>query len=428
MVIQRERSVKWVAAVTAACAATLAAGAGGCSSHGGGADSGVASGAGHPGGGGSGGSSAPGCPPGSGGGGGGAAGDGQPGCSIPTGPAGTWVEIAAPSNLNGFSVTDAFAVGADDLLFAGSTFLPTGVPEPAGAEIVRWKHGCWTAELMIAPTVTAPPHASVHGSGPDDVWATAADLLYHRDANGWTRFTDETWRNMVRQPPFMEPLQFNRVRAAAPDDVWIAATSNLLHLSGEAWTTYNFDDPSYPTSGATIGFSFTDIWIDSPRSVWFVGPSDQVGNTMDFGFVHHFDGANWTRTGVGVGGIDAIWRGGALLWLAQSTLANVNGQTTRLSLRAFDGTNAPAVAIAGVAPNQGSPDMTSLFGRGAGDVWSAGEDVAHFDGQDWSLVTDAPPSARGADGAIRNTFVTGDAASVWLVTPGPRFFRKTTGP
>ena len=46
---------------------------------------------------------------------------------------------------------------------------------------------------------------------------------------------------------------------------------------------------------------------------------------MDFGFVHHFDGANWTRNGVGVGGIDAIWRGGAVLWLAESTLANVNG-------------------------------------------------------------------------------------------------------
>ena len=28
----------------------------------------------------------------------------------------------------------------------------------------------------------------------------------------------------------------------------------------------------------------------------------------------------------------------------------------------------------------------------------------------------------------RNTYVTGDAGSVWLATPGPRFFRMVTGP
>ena len=352
--IQRDGSVTWVAILGASCAAILAAGgAGGCSSHGAASDSGVAATAGHSGAGGAAGSSAPACPPGAGGtavagaGGGpiggapggtaGAAGQGQPGCALPTGPAGTWVEVTGPSGLSGFTVTDAFAVAADDLMFAGSTFVPTGIPAPVDVEIVRWTHGCWSTELAISPTVTASPHASVHGRSPSDVWATAADLLYHRDANGWTQFRDETWRNTVHQPPFGEPLQFNRVRAAAANDVWIAATSNLLHLSGESWTTYNFDDPGYPTTGATIGFSFNDIWIDSPTSLWFVGPSDQVGNTMDFGFVHHFDGTSWTRTGVGVGGVYAIWRGGTVLWLAESTLANVNGQTAVLSLRAFDG-------------------------------------------------------------------------------------------
>ncbi|HVT08442.1 MAG TPA: hypothetical protein VHO67_13365, partial [Polyangia bacterium] len=357
----------------------------------------------------------------------GAAGEGEPGCALPVGPAGTWVEIPAPAGLAGFTATDAFAVGSNDLMFAGSTFVSMGLSAPANAEIVRWTDGCWTTELMIDPTVTEAPHASVHGTGPNDVWAVAADLLYHRDASGWTRFSDETWRNMVRQPPFMEPLQFNRVRAAAPGDVWVAATSNVLHLSGGAWTTYNFDDANYPAMGATIGFSFNDIWIDSPTSVWVVGPSDQVGNTMDFGFVHHFDGTSWTHDGVGVDQVYAIWRAGAVLWLAQSTLAVLNGQTARLSLRAFDGTNAPAVAIAGVPANQGQPFMTSLFGHGANDVWSAGEDVAHYDGEGWSLVPDAPPSARSTD-ALSNTFVTGDAGSVWLVTPGPRFFRKVTGP
>jgi hypothetical protein len=41
------------------------------------------------------------------------------------------------------------------------------------------------------------------------------------------------------------------------------------------------------------------------------------------------------------------------------------------------------------------------------------------------VVSDAPPSARGArDFPPTNTFVAGDATAVWIVTPGPRFFRK----
>jgi hypothetical protein len=93
-------------------------------------------------------------------------------------------------------------------------------------------------------------------------------------------------------------------------------------------------------------------------------------------------------------------------------------------MRRFDGNTAPAVAMLGVdAAN--SIVMVSLWGRGADDVWAAGSDVAHFDGQNWALVSDAPAPARSSLDE-RNTFVTGDPGSVWLVTPGPRFFRKLT--
>jgi hypothetical protein len=40
-------------------------------------------------------------------------------------------------------------------------------------------------------------------------------------------------------------------------------------------------------------------------------------------------------------------------------------------------------------------------------------------------VSDAPAPARGTNDPT-NTLVTGDDGSVWLVTPGPRFFRKVT--
>jgi hypothetical protein len=161
--------------------------------------------------------------------------------------------------------------------------------------------------------------------------------------------------------------------------------------------------------------------------VWVVGPSKQIGNTMSFGFVHEFDAGNWTHTGVGVFSIYAIWRGGSVLWLAQPSRDLINGQGVVVPLRAFDGTNAPGVQVAGVDPTQFLPLYSSLWGRGANDVWAAGEDVAHFDGQGWSTVPDAPTAARN-ESDINNTFVTGDAGSVWLVTAGPHFFRKVTGP
>jgi hypothetical protein len=352
------------------------------------------------------------------------AGQSPVGCLLPTAPAGTWVEIAPPPSQSGFFASDAFAVGQDDLLFAGSTYDPTtSGPAPTDARVLRWTHGCWTLEVSLPASVTPPYHPSVHGTGPNDLWAAASDVLYHRDAQGWTRFTDETWRNIVRQPPsFLQAnIEVNRVRAAAPGDLWIAATSNILHWSGGAWTSYNFDDPTYPTTSASIGFFFSDIWIDSPSSVWVAGGSDQVGNTMDLGFVHHFDGAAWTHHNAAVGEVEAIWRGGSVLWLAQPS-------EDGLTVRSFDGTTATGVPIAGVDPHHGAVYVSSLFGRGANDVWAAGEDVAHFDGQAWSLVSDAPGAARSTIGLETNTLVTGDAAATWLVTPGPHFFRKVTSP
>ena len=154
------------------------------------------------------------------------------------------------------------------------------------------------------------------------------------------------------------------------------------------------------------------------NNVWVGGSSDQVGNTMDASFLHHFDGASWTRTAITLGQVDAIWRGGAVLWLANPA--------PEFTMQRFDGAAATGVPMLGSDPNN-PPAMVSLFGRGDSDIWAAGDDVAHFDGQNWSLVADAPAAARSSSDE-RNTYVAGDAVSVWLATPGPRFFRKVTGP
>jgi len=357
-----------------------------------------------------------------------AGGQGQSSCPLPVGTAGSWVEVEAPTDLSGFKVADAFAVGTNDLLFAGSTIDPTGAAAPSNARLLRWTKGCWTVELTFPASATVPGSPSVHGTGPDDIWATAGDLIYHRDAQGWTPFADDSWRSMVVQPSgFFGDTELHRVRADAPGDFWVAVTSNVLHWNGASWTSYNFDDAGFPQAGQSVGFSFDDIWIDSPTSVWVVGFSKMIGNTMGEGFIHHFDGASWTHQGTGLENIYAIWRGGAVLWLAQPTIAVNPGETFHTDLLAFDGTNALGVHVAGIDPTQGPPPLSSLFGRGANDLWAAGADVAHFDGQGWSLVSNAPDAAREQLDTT-HTFVTGDAGSVWLATPGPRFFREVTSP
>jgi len=346
---------------------------------------------------------------------------GQAGCRLPTGTPGIWEEIAPPRGQTNFHVTDSFTLGPNDIYFAGFVGDPITGAGFTESHVLRWTQGCWTAELTI-PRGTSPiDFPSVHGLGPGDVWASAGDAIYHRDAQGWTPFANDGWRALVRQPPFGGVFQLHRVRAAGPNDVWVAATRDMLHWNGQAWTAFQFDSPTYPNESASIGFFFHTIWIDSPTSVWVGGASDQVGNTMDISFIHHFDGANWTHTGLpALDQVDAIWRAGSVLWLANPSID--------FTILRFDGTAATGTAILGSDPNS-RPAMTSLFGRTATDLWAAGNNVARFDGQNWSLVAGVPPAAVAANiNDEHNTYVAGDAASVWLATPAPRFFRMVVGP
>src|SRR5262245_5836429 len=282
---------------------------------------------------------------------------GQTACQLPAGTPGAWEEIAAPAGQANLRITDAFAVGPNDLYFAGKVADPTGATDPTEARILRWSQGCWTAELSIPKAAGRIDFPSVHGLGPNDVWASASDVLYHRDAQGWTRFANEGYRSQARPSPFDgSPAELNRVRAAAPNVLWVAASRDILRWDGQAWTAYSFDDATYPDTSAAIGFYFHTIWIDSPTGVWVGGASDQVGNTMDLSAMHHFDGANWTHTLITLGQVEAIWRGGSVLWLANPA--------PMFTMQRFDGATAMGVPMLGSNPND-LPAMVSLFGRGA---------------------------------------------------------------
>ena len=154
------------------------------------------------------------------------------------------------------------------------------------------------------------------------------------------------------------------MRAAAPNDIWLAVTSNILHWDGQAWTTFNFDDPNYPNDTALVGFFFRSIWIDSPTSVWVGGGADQVGNTMESSIIHHFDGANWTHTSLpALGQVEAIWRGGSVLWLANPSPG--------FTILRFDGTAGTSTPILGIDPNN-PPGLDETVRSWRDDLWAAG--------------------------------------------------------
>ena len=67
----------------------------------------------------------------------------------------------------------------------------------------------------------------------------------------------------------------------------------------------------------------------------------------------------------------------------------------------------------GAGGNSGSGG--AVVGEGGGEAGGAGRDRRR-------LCT----AARASGYVLDNTFVTGDATAVWIVTPGPRFFRKLT--
>ena len=217
------------------------------------------------------------------------------------------------------------------------------------------------------------------------------------------------------------------MRAAAPDDVWFAEALDILHWDGHSWTAFNFADPTFPTQQGSIEYFFSGLLVEGPNDVWVVGGSDVVSTTFDPAFLHHFDGTTWTHLQVWVFGVAAIARAGGPIWMAVPQLSTmVNGQDANVTLLRYQpgAADVEPVAIAGVPFMPivyHSTQMTSLFARASDDVWAAGADVAHFDGQQWTLVPDVPDVTRTGN-TDPGTYVTGDAHSVWLATGG-RFFR-----
>lgn len=336
-------------------------------------------------------------------------------------PTSEWAEVQPPSGFPNFVATDSFAVGRDDIYFAGQ-WRTALTDSPSGA-LLRWTRGCWTTELTSGAGALTD-RASIHGTSSGHLFATLGDTIYQRQPGGsWAAF-DATWTDQI-ELPWQRDLSLTRIRAVSSSELWATETNAILHYADGAWTTYQLN-VGEPGEGASIRMGFLDIWVLGANAVWVAGGSDQVGSTMDPAYLHRFDGTTWSSTVVARYGVTSIWPvDGSLWYTAPGNFGDPDGDGffEPVSLFRYDVATGSSVSfVAAGVPEERQIDFSTLWAPSATEIWASGQDVARFDGYEWSAVSDLPEAARGTS---RNpVFVTGDPESIWLVAPGPRFFRK----
>ncbi len=270
---------------------------------------------------------------------------------------------------------------------------------------------------MNQPTAKAVS-PRIAGTSPTDVWLTATDTLYHRDAAGWTA-QDDAWRATITPLPLYGTPRLTDVQPRTADEVWFTTSYANLRLSNGKWQSWELATGE-PDAPASITWFFSKLSVARPDDVWAAGGSDQVSNTMDPAALYHFDGTSWSFRYAGVFGVGDLWpaAGEGQFWLAVPVSAE------QLYTIGLSGSATGPLTPVPITGWHGTNEVVSLWGRSPTDVWAAGEDVAHYDGTTWTEVPGTPDAVRDINHVYSESLVTGDATATWLVGRGPRFFRQ----
>ncbi len=124
---------------------------------------------------------------------------------------------------------------------------------PTRRVVVRWDGTSWSLDGELGGGLSGSD--ALWGSGPDDVWAAAADMLYRRQPAGWEAVTGID-------------LEFYPVKgwSFGPDDVWVSHGRRLIsHWDGQSWTT---TEPPYVTGYMELaGDRSGDLWAASGDNI-----------------------------------------------------------------------------------------------------------------------------------------------------------------
>ncbi|PTL81542.1 hypothetical protein [Vitiosangium sp. GDMCC 1.1324] len=269
------------------------------------------------------------------------------------------------------------------------------------------------SEWVRADSKTTQTLESIHGSGPNDVWAVGRlGTLIHWDGTQWSGVDSGTnidlhavwavgpkdaWAVGERGTVLhWDGTRWSRmalgidntladVWASGPGDVWIVAGSGErffygpLHFDGKVWSERRFSDDSY----------------DRPVHVWGSGPSDVwmiMGSSSKE--LMHWTGTGWTAVVPEVGSVpeclDAWGTGPSELW----ALCDMGFMEPVVLAK-----NASGWKLLPAIPSDDSLSFSSslwngLWGSG-GKVWLVGDngEVRHFDGSAWTQELRNDPDA-----------------------------------
>ncbi|MFL5356371.1 hypothetical protein [Archangium sp.] len=178
----------------------------------------------------------------------------------------------------------------------------------AGGTVLRRSGGAWSA----VPSGTEADVLALWGASASDLWVLTLSEILH--------WNGESWKTQVR-----DALSLAWLAGSGANDVWAAGhlKNELLHWDGNAWKRVSSPLSEGPTS---VEFSRTQsLWVKGPDDVW-LGANSFVGGEVPSSSYSllHWDGHEWSRTGLGGAMLDAMAGQGAVLWTLQT-----NGRVLR---------------------------------------------------------------------------------------------------
>ena len=269
-----------------------------------------------------------------------------------------------PQTVDAVTVTPAGAA----ISGVGSTQAFEAVAKDAQGHPISGKTFTWASLNPSVATITSSGVATAVASGQVTISATA---------DGKTGYA----------------LLTVAIPAATPVNLWTpmgsGTTARLWGIWGSNGSSvfagadgggiYRFNGTTWTESCATC--RGLGLWGTSSSDVFAVGAST----------IHHFDGANWSSTGISSGYLFGIW--GA----SPRDVYAVGGPGVILH---FDGTSWTPMA------SETSAELWAIWGSSPTNIWAVGRGgaIVHYDGTNWSSV----PSPHRLDGSD-----IGDLYSMW---------------
>ncbi len=293
------------------------------------------------------------------------------------------------------STPDSFADAWTD----GTTIRAIGTTRDGAtttSALYRFDGTSWTVEDVGASDPTL-----VSGSGPNDVWAAAADGFHHFDGSRWSPVASDADVSGG----------ITALWARAPDEAWAATATgpymtapSVVHWDGTAWTTWapwttwvpplpTYAMPDQATVTTFGGSASDDVWIVD--NFWY--PTAEAA-------VVHWDGSTLTSVTSFSGWRRANVRVGILPEAANDAwLATCEGV-----VHVVDGVGVDSATFPILETNYGcSYDADVLLARESGGrLWAAGTAASAItsNGGMWS------PSDTGAQADLYGLVITSDGA------------------